>query len=143
MTEVKLNLKKVLIDPLDEDRKLRDPGELDMTMDELSKMTQKEAYDKSPVIMVGKLLGKLLTEGVQPKDVKQQSKLYRLGIKITEIMQKEKAEYVMDEEQLKELKDLLGDVKGQLARPKFLGQIYDMLETLTDEIASKKKDKDK
>lgn len=139
MAEVSLNLKQVLIDPLDEDRKLRDPGELDLTMDELTKLTQKEAYDKSPEITVGKMLGKLLTEGVQPKDVKQQAKLYRLGIKITNEMKKDKAEYKMDEDKLKELKDILGDVKGALARPKFLGQIYNMLETLTDELTTEKK----
>ena len=143
MTEVTLNLKRVLYDPLDPDRKLRDPGELDLTMDELTKLTQKEAYEKSPEITVGKLLGKMLTEGVQPKDVKQQSKLYRKGVKISELMQKDKSDYIMDEEQLKELKDFLADVKGQLARPKFLGQIYDMLETLTDQVASKKAKVDK
>jgi len=139
MTEVALNLKTILYDPLDEDRKLRDPGELNLSMEELTKLTQKEAYEKSPEITIGKMLGKLLTEGVQPKDVKAQSKLYRLGVKLTDLMKKEKAEYVMDEDKLKELKSFLGDVKGNLAKPKYLGQIYNILEDLSEKIETKKK----
>ncbi len=139
MTEVELKLNQVLYDPLDADRKLRDPGELDLSMDELTKMTQKEAYEKSPEITIGKMLGKLLTEGVQPKDVKTQAKLYRLGIKITDEMKKPDAIYKMDEDKLKEMKDFMSEVKGQLAKPKFLGQIYNKLEDLESELVEAKK----
>lgn len=140
--EVTIELKKILYDPLNQDKPLRDPAELNETMDELSKLTQKEAYDKAPEITVGILLGKLLTEGVQPKDVKQQSKLYRMGKKITKEMATDKGEWKIDEEKLKELKTTLESVKGRWATPKYLGQIFDMLETLTDQLDAKKKEAD-
>jgi len=137
--EVELKLKQILTDPLDDEKPLRDVRELDMDLDELQRMTPKQAYAKSPEIRLGTVLNKIINEGVQPKDAKGQAKQYRLSVKIQGLMSKDKGIWKMDEDQLKDLKSTLDTAKGQYAMPKYLGQIYDKLESLSDEITAKKK----
>jgi len=140
--EVDLKLKQILTDPMDDDKPLRDVRELDLGLDELQKMTPKEAYEKAPEVRLGTVLNKIINEGVQPKDAKGQAKQYRLSVKIQGLMNKDKGIWKLDEDQLKDLKSTLDGAKGQFALPKYLGQIYDKLETLSEELASKKKKKE-
>ncbi len=136
---VKLNLKEVLLDF--EGKKMHDTSRLDRPVSELEGKTQKEVYEMAPELTFGFLIASMLAGAVKAKDPAEAAKLFRLSSKVHNKEMREDGIWTIDENEVKDLKDLLKKVDGHLAQVKFMAPVWIKLEDCETDLKDKREGK--
>ena len=124
-----------------EGKDLHDTSQLDKPFAQLEGKTQKEIYNMSPLLTYGYLLSTMLSGAVKPKDPAESAKLYRLSSKIHNKELREDGIWQMDENEVKDIKDLLKKVEGNLAQVKFMAPMWIKIEDLETDLKNKREKK--
>ena len=134
--QVDFKLKEVLKDF--EDKTIHDTSQLDVPVSTLEGKTQKEIYNMAPELTFGFLLSSMLSGAIKPKDPAEAAKLYRLAAKVHNRELRTDGLWQMDENEVKDLKDLLKKVEGNLSMVKFMAPVWIKLEDLETELKDKR-----
>lgn len=136
---VKFELKKVLHDF--EDKEIHDTSQLDKTIEQLQGKTQKEIYNMAPLLTYGFLLSSMLSGAIKAKDPAESAKLYRLSAKVHNKELRDDGIWDIDENEVKDLKDLMKKVEGNLSQVKFMAPMWIRLEDFETELKEKREGK--
>jgi len=136
---VKFKLKQVLKDF--EDKEIHDTSQLDKTIEQLQGKTQKEIYNMAPLLTYGFLLSSMLSGAIKAKDPAESAKLYRLSTKVHNKELRDDGVWDIDENEVKDLKDLMKKVEGNLAQVKFMAPMWIRLEDFETELKDKREGK--
>ncbi len=136
---VKFKLKTVLKDF--ETKDIHDTSQLDKTIEQLQGKTQKEIYNMAPLLTYGFLLSSMLSGAIKAKDPAESAKLFRLSTKIHNKELREDGVWDIDENEVKDLKDLMKKVEGNLAQVKFMAPMWIRLEDFETELKDKREGK--
>ncbi len=137
--QVDFKLNDVLIDF--EDKVIHDTSQLDVPVSTLEGKTQKEVYNMSPELTFGFCLSSMLAGSIKPKDPAEAAKLYRLSAKVHNKELREDGLWQIEEQEVKDLKDLMKKVEGNLSLVKFMAPVWIKLEDLETELKDKREKK--
>ena len=137
--QVDFKLKEVLKDF--EDKVIHDTSQLDVPTSTLEGKTQKEVYNMSPELTFGFLLSSMLSGAIKPKDPSEAAKLYRLAAKVHNKELTSGGIWPIEEQEVKDLKDLLKKVEGNLSMVKFMAPVWIKLEDLETDLKDQREKK--
>jgi len=135
-----LKLKDPIYDQMGE--VIREPNRLDATADEIEGKTQSEVRRMSPKLDYGTLILRALATATKPKDAEEAAKTYTYIKAIRNKYQTDKAEWKLEEKDLKELKEYLKKCEGMLRSPMMVGQLYERIESLEMDLKAQTKKED-
>lgn len=137
---VVLKLKELILDHMGE--KIHEAARLDASAEQLKGKTISEVRKMAPILDVGTLILRLLATSVKPKDAEEAGKIYTYIKSIRNKYSSAKGEWLLEEKDLKELKEYMKKTEGELRSPMMIGQLFEMLSDLELELKEKSKKPD-
>ena len=139
-TQVVIKLKEPILDQMGE--KIHEPSRLEASADQLEGKTTSEVRKMSPILDVGTLILRLLATAVKPKDAEEAGKMYVYIKSIRKKYTSDKSEWLIEQKDLKELKEYVTKSEGALRSPMMVGQMYEIISDLELTLREKSKKKE-
>lgn len=136
---VVLKLKEPVLDQMGE--VIHEPAKLEATAEQLEGKTVSEVLKMAPTLDVGTLVLRLLATSVKPKDAEEAGKIYTYIKSIRNKYTSKISEWILEEKDLKELKEYVKKSEGILSSPMMVGQLFEMIIDLELELKEKSKKK--
>ena len=132
-----LNLKEPVKDQIN--KIIHEPQLLEISSEEIKQKTNSELYAMAPVLDFGTLILRILSTAIKPKDMEDTAKLFVYIRSIRNKYETTKAEWHLEEKDIKEIKDFLKKIEGSLKSPMMGGQVWEKISDLEIELKGKTK----